>query len=281
MEWTFWHHDNRERYKRAQSMFDVSITKHWDYLKRSGTDLRVRITPPLPPWGNQSEHIVHLTAGIYLETPVNRTHRQDHWYPSVTERKPHKGHWKNVKPAKVIINQNSENQTDYNSSWKKIVKNIEWKMLHKERRDKETETQIGKILLDNAKASIKEAKTAPDSRRGGKYCRASGVYARLHQPAHPWSSAGESRHEARLQRPLVLWRVSVNEHVVMRIFPSARVREEGPAFTVMSKSEGEGWLQRSGNDSCCSEITHIVLHLCRLVLISVWKKKEIVAKGFF
>lgn len=106
------------------------------------------------------------------------------------------------------------------------------------------EHESKKRLLDSARASVKEANNTPDLFQGRKSLQGppSCVLARIHQSSRPRSPAGESTHGMRLLHlrgcRRAPWSVSVNGSVAMTIFPVARVREDGPGFTVMSKSEG-------------------------------------------
>lgn len=82
-----------------------------------------------------------------------------------------------------------------------------------------------------------------------KHFKAAGVCARLQQPSR------ESRREV----PLALWRLLVNERVVMRMFPSARVREG---------RDSQWWVRARERDGCRDlQITRALLKLLILFRI--------------
>lgn len=79
------------------------------YFNRSGRDLLKYPPPPThtftPPLGNQSEHMVHLFTWKHLSIAHKVVGS-----PLFLKENPTKVTEKNVKPAKVIINKNCENE---------------------------------------------------------------------------------------------------------------------------------------------------------------------------
>lgn len=59
--------------------------------------------PELQVFLNQPELICHFNPNRGKMDPSTRTREQNCWYPSVHERKPHNGHWNNLKQAKETI----------------------------------------------------------------------------------------------------------------------------------------------------------------------------------